>query len=308
MGAPADVPSGADTSWGHVDFRSHAQIRQHPRFREAEHALIDGLASLYGDDPRLVRNLTEFVPAVVFMVIVCLDAAYEAGQSETFVTLARLRSTLKAMGITHERRIADIVKSLELDGFLTRDVLPNNRRTHLLRPTEKMLATDRDWLAVFHAPLAILYPADRAFQAAMARDPTYQQAYRRVSLSTLSFADKITRENPVISFFLGFNAGIRVLVVLAAAVRDKTPLRTEPGFYTAAARRAGVSRTHVGNVIRQAADQDLVALSQPAGLFVEMKPVLAGALSQWISDSLSGVDLVARLALAQIDTPPPDAV
>ena len=62
------------------------------------------------------------------------------------------------MGITDARRITDLVNGLELDGFLTREVSPTDRRAHLLRPTEKMLAADREWLAAFHAPLALLYP------------------------------------------------------------------------------------------------------------------------------------------------------
>ncbi len=47
--------------------------------------------------------------------------------------------------------------------------------------------------------------------------------------------------------------------------------------------------------MQAAADRGLVALSSPAGRFVEMLPPLQEALAQWIADSLSGVDLVSTL-------------
>ena len=49
------------------------------------------------------------------------------------------------------------------------------------------------------------------------------------------------------------------------------------------------------NLMQSAADRGLVALSNPAGRFVEMLPPLQEAVAQWIADSLSGVDLVATL-------------
>ena len=48
------------------------------------------------------------------------------------------------------------------------------------------------------------------------------------------------------------------------------------------------------------ADRGLVALSSPAGRYVEMLPPLQEALAQWIADSLSGVDLVSTLTKADI--------
>jgi DNA-binding MarR family transcriptional regulator len=300
MAATANDGEGTFSGWAHVEYRSAAEIRSNASFKEAHDCLVDGLLSLYGQNRVLLRGLMEFVRAVSFMVIVCLDALHDAENPSTWVTLARLRTSLKAMGIDDARRVANIVNGLELDGFLKREVSPVDRRIHILKPTEKMLATDREWLAVFHAPLALLYPGEPALEAAIARDPTYQAAYRRVSLSTLGVADQISRNNPIIGFFLSRNVGIRVLMALAATVRGRSPARTPPGFYTAAAERAGVSRTHVSNLMREAAERGLVLLSNPAGEYVEMLPALQEALAQWIADSLSGVDLVSTLAMDEM--------
>jgi DNA-binding MarR family transcriptional regulator len=282
-----------------VSFRSADEIRSHPRFQEAYDCFVDELLSLYGDDRRLLRSLVEYVRAVSFMIIVCLDALYDPDDPSTYVTLARLRTALAPMGITDGRRVADLVDGLELDRFLTRSVSPRDRRAHILRPTEKMLAADREWLAAFHAPLALLYPENAAYQAAMARDPVHQAAYRKVSLSTVGFAEKIVGTNPAIGLFLSHDVGIRVLMVLMSMVRGKTPPRAPFGFYTTAAERAGVSRTHVRNILRSAAGLGLVTLPGPAGRFVEVLPPLEEAVARWIADSLSGIDLVCALAKAE---------
>jgi hypothetical protein len=288
--------------WEQVAFRSAAEIRNHPGFQDAHDCLIDALLSLYGNDRRLIRGLMEYVRAVSFMVIVCIDAGYDPEDPSTYATMARLREVLGKMGISDDRRLTDIVNGLEMDGFLNREISPTDRRAHLLRPTEKMLATDREWLAAFHAPLAVLYPDEPTYRAAVAHDPAYQTAYRRVSLSTVGFAEKIISGNPIFAFFLGQHVGSRVLMSLASAVRGKTPPRTPPGFYTTAADQSAVSRTYVRNLMEAAAERGFVKLSSPAGRFVEMRPVLQEALSKWIADSLSGVDLVATLAKVEFGT------
>ncbi len=117
---------------------------------------------------------------------------------------------------------------------------------------------------------------------------------------TLSFAEKIVSGNPAIGFFLSRDVGIRVLMVLMATVRGATPARTTSGFYMTAAARAGVSRTHVRNLMHAAAELGLVALPTPSRRFVEVLPPLQEAVTQWIADSLSGVDLVCRLAQVEL--------
>ena len=282
--------------WERVSFLTSDTILNHARFPEACDCFVDELLALYRDDRRLIRGLVEYVRAVTFMIIVCLDAVRDPDQPSTEVTLARLRAALAPMGITDGRRVAELVNGLELDGFLTREVSPTDRRAHILRPTEKMLAADREWLATFHAPLATMFPEEPAYRAAMARDPAYQVAYRRVSLSTVGFAEKIISGNPPIAFFLGHDVGIRVLMVLMAMVRGKIPPRAPRGFYTIAAARAGVSRTHVRNLMSAAEGLGLVTLPSPSVRQLELLPPLQEAVNRWIADSMSGVDLVCTLA------------
>lgn len=282
--------------WERVNFLTSDMIRDHPRFRKAYDCFVDELLALYDGNYRLIRGLVEYVRAVTFMVIICLDAEHDPDDASTYATLARLRTALASMGITDRRRIVDLVSGLELDGFLMREVSPADRRAHILRPTEKMLAADREWLATFHTPLAVLSPNDPGYQAAIAQDPTYQAAYRRVSLSTIGFAAKIISGNPPIAFFLSHDVGIRVLMVLMAVVRERTPPRAASGFYTAAAKRAGVSRTHVANLMHAAADLGLVTLPSSKEPFIEVLPPLQESVARWVAESLSGTDLVCTLA------------
>ena len=69
--------------WERVSFRSADDIRRHPRFREAQDCFVDEMIGLYGENHRLIRSLLEYVRAVTFMVVVCLDAVYVADDELT---------------------------------------------------------------------------------------------------------------------------------------------------------------------------------------------------------------------------------
>jgi hypothetical protein len=130
----------------------------------------------------------------------------------------------------------------------------------------------------------------------MRQEPAYQQAYRRASLKTLPLAGRIVGDNPAMDFFIRESVGARVLMVLMQEVRDDPHHRTGSGFYSRAASRSGVSRTHVRNMMREAEDRHLVELSTERGQFVAVLPSLRDAFEQWAADSIAGIDLVHTLA------------
>ena len=294
--APDETERRPVPPWERVSFLSADQIRSHPRFQDAHDCFVDELLSLYGDDRRLLRSLVEYVRAVSFMMIVCLDATYDPDDPSSHVTLAQLHTVLAPMGITDKRRIANIVTGLELDGFL-------NSRTVAARPPRAYPATDRKdacgrprMACGLSRAAGAAVPGSSGLQGGDGARSGHQLAYRKVSLSTVGFAQKIVGANPAIGFFLSHDVGIRVLMVLMSMVRGKIPPRAPFGFYTVAAERAGVSRTHVRNLMHKAAELGLVVLPVPSRRFLEVLPPLQEAVTRWIADSLSGVDLVCRLA------------
>jgi hypothetical protein len=280
-------------------FHTAESLRAHPRFQAAVACLVDEIAALYMKDRRL-RGLIEYDRAVCFMLIVCLDAAQRMDQPESWLTLARLESILPVTRIEGGRRITELVATMRRDGFLRGVPAPHDRRVRLLMATEKMLAADREWLAAFHAPLALLF-GDEGYGRAVRQDPAYQHAYRIASLKTLPLADRIVGGNPAMDYFIRENVGTRVLMVLMQIARDDPQLHAGPGFFSLAASRSAVSRTHVRNLMRGAAARGLVELSAHPGDYVAVLPSLLDGLERWVAESLAGVDMVYQLALQELD-------
>ncbi|MFC4254401.1 hypothetical protein GRI97_03115 [Altererythrobacter xixiisoli] len=279
-----------------IPFRSADAIRNHPQFDLAFASLMDGIATLYGDTTLLVRRLMEYDRAVAFMAAVGLDFAQHPDVPESWLTVERLRGALVSMHLTSARRISNLVTSMEGDGLLETKRASGDRRVRILKASELALALDREWLKVFHQPLHMLN-GDARYEAAIAKDPAYQRAYRVAGLRTLELAGTLVKNNVAAEYFLQATAGIRIMAHMFRETRGKPDGRTGPGFYSQVAEQCAVSRVHVRNVLHGARDLGLVELSTPPGLYVAVTPMLRDVMEEWVSQSLSAVDLVCAFAL-----------
>ncbi len=310
LGRGADLTQSGETQIG----RSPEEIRSHPGFPAARDRLVDAIAALYGNDVRMIRGLVRYERAVVFMLLLCLDASSRENPHDA-ATLGRLCDILEAMNVHGRRRIADIVSGLCRDGFIVSEPAPRDRRVRVLKPTPLMLEADRLWLAAFCSPLPLLYDAE-TYAPALELDRSFQTSFRIVSLREIDVAARPIAENPAIDFFIRRDVGIRVLMVMMQSIRGQEGQRTQPGFYSAAARRCYVSRNHVRNLLEEAARMGLVALSPVRGDYVEVLPALKQAVDRWVAESLAAIDRTTRLALIhragagnmrRCDPPAPDA-
>lgn len=273
-------------------------ILAHAGFDEACARLIDDSVGLFGDDRRLMSLLLEFTRLIAFVSIIGLDAVHDPDDPATYATIERLHGFLSTMGLTSRRQLINFVRGLESDGFILRETSPADRRAHILRPTEKMKAADREWIAKFHTPLAMVSSEPGRYGPALARDPDYQRAFRRAALLVAEVTNGIMALEPGMAFFLSHKIGIRVLMVLMQAVRGRTPPRTDVGFYTAAAALTGASRVHVRNLMREAAVLGLVDISELPDLTIEVREPFMRGFARWAAASMSGVDITCSLALA----------
>lgn len=293
------MPSSKDLSLplGEPLFSSTEQMMQHPRFAAGVDRLIDGLANLYGDDARLVRNLFEYNRAVTFMIVVGIEAQQRGDPESEPMSIAMIAAAGAMMGIGPLRRIRRFVDEMREDGMLVTEPLPGDRRRHRLRATERMLEIDREWLAVFHEPLLEMMPDEPRYRAAVARDPAYHQDYRFVSQQTLAMANRVMIENPPVDFFIRHTSGMRLLAVLLQAVREDAEGWTPAGFYSAAATRTATSRVHVRTVLHQARDAGLVEISDAADGRVKVSPELHQGFAKWTAHSMLAIDLVSAFSV-----------
>jgi hypothetical protein len=269
-------------------------VRAHPRFDQAKAALIDGLAGLYLDDWRL-RGLVEYERGVTFMLIVSLDAMRDPADEVGGVPMQVLNDVLPSMGIAPGRRIVDLAANLRHEGLLESVPAPHDRRARLLRATPRAIAADCEWIRVFHGPLTFLRP-EVDYRPALNHDRGYQRAFRIAGMRTLEIANEIMSSNPPMDYFVQESVGFRVLMILMQSLRGNADNRTSSGFYSHAAQKGGMSRTHVKNVLTRAAELGYVAFSERPGDYVEVCPVMVDAFDRWTAESLSSIDRVRAYA------------
>lgn len=270
-------------------------LKRHPRFDAAVSNLIDGLATLYGADRRLIRELSEYKRAVTFMLAICIAAGEREEDPETWLTVARLVELAKIMAIGPARRVRRYVEEMRADGHLIETPMAEDRRRHRLHPTEAMLAIDREWVAVFHAPLALMFPDEPRYQVAVSQDRAYHHYYRARSLITLAMARETMVEHPPVDSFLHQAGGARILATLLQSARDNPDGWTEPGFYSLAAERSATTRVHVRGILRNAAVAGYVEIGEGQGTRVRATAALVEDFRNWSADSLATTDLVSLL-------------
>ncbi len=251
---------------------SQDEVLAHPRFPEARKLYLDRFLAVYGDDPFLVRLLIETGRFLVFHLAVILEASHDPAKRETWFTVGRLKQHLATLGLgASERQVDHLISRLCAVGFMEVLRSDEDRRVRILKPTERMLEHDRDWLAAHHAPLTVLCPHND-YSLVMQRDPAFQLLQRRTSLAFAPLGLKLLLSEPDMMLFFDRTAGHMVLAALLhAALSD--PDHPHPAVpYADVGERFGVSRTHVREILAAAEEIGLVKLQARGGHRVEILP------------------------------------
>src|SRR3984885_2700563 len=289
----------------HIDFtklppfHSPEKILAHPRFALARDEFVRAVLALYEHKPFLNRLLLEASRTVLMSVIMCLYARYDEADRATWPTLRLVADSMAAHGLASASRVHDLVSRLVKTGYLEQRAAPQDRRTRILTPTEKMIAQDQDFLVSHHLPLQILFP-DPGYGLIMTRDPAFQLKQRLVSRDLFALGAKILAGNPIMMLFQGRDAGVMILIKMIAMAKAEggaAPLKIS---YSDLGGRFGVSRTHVRKLLETAEELDLVVLTKGGGHFVEMLPPVLQAFDRLVADAMSGFDLCYQLALRAV--------
>jgi len=87
------------------------------------------------------------------------------------------------------------------------------------------------------------------------------------------------------------------LIQMAGSAANQAP---EGLSYADIGARFGVSRTHVRTLLQDVEQDGLVRLSGRGGRYVELMPPVLRAFDRFMADSMSGHDLLFRIALRQM--------
>jgi hypothetical protein len=284
------VPSTVGTPYSSQD------ILAHPRFGAARAAFVEALLGLYEGDAFLNRLLIEAARQVTFNMIVALHCRHDETEPATWATMRLLKQELKPFGLS-ERRIDDLVIRLAHFGLLELRRSARDRRVRILTPTPAMMSLDHDWLAAHYLPLHIMFP-EPGYGPVIERDDALQRRHRVVALGFSGRGMEIMAGNPAMLLFLSRDAGAMILVKLvqmASTARDAEGLS-----YADIGGRFGVSRTHVRTLLQDAERNGDVSLSGRGGKFVELRPSILQAFDRFVADSMSGHDLLFRIARSQM--------
>jgi DNA-binding MarR family transcriptional regulator len=274
-------------------------ILAHPRFPAARTAFVEAVLGLYEGDALLNRLLLEAARQITFNMIVSLYFRYDEDDRATWPTMRALKEQMTVFGLSSPRRIEDLVARLVDLGYLETLISMRDGRVRILTPTAKMISLDQDWLTALYRPLHVMFP-DPGYSEVIERDPAFQRAQRLVALGFSAHGSQIMAGNPDIMLFMNRDAGMTILTKLVQMFDAAGGNAVEKRSYTDIGARFGVSRTHVRTLLQDAEQAGLVALSGQGGRLVELKPAILRAFDRFIADSMSGHDLLYRIALGQM--------
>lgn len=273
-------------------YHSADEIIAHPRYEEARRVLIDGTLTLYDRKPALSRQLQEAGRNTLFVIIMCLNARYDANDRASWPTLQSVIEAAASQGLSSARRIHDLIMEFAASGFVELRQPPSDRRIRLVAPTPRMMAHDQDWLIAHYAPLHVLFPQP-GYTAILQRDPQFQLTQRIVASQFLAASRQLFAEHAVVTHLLMRNGGIMTLIKLMA-------LEAEGGLASASfadiGRQFGASRTQVRKVLDEARSLGLLVFTEDDLRVRELTPACYEAFDRFLAAGMSGHDLIYQLA------------
>jgi hypothetical protein len=197
------------------------EILAHPRFAEARRAHIDALVGLFADNRFVTRLMIDSGTIMLRALLVGFHVAHDEDDRTTWATLGQVQNVLVERGLASARRVEDLVARFRQVGYVVSVESPSDIRVRILKPTEQLLAHDRDHLAVYHRFLYDLYP-DHGHDWTLRQDPRVHFAIRKAMFLALDKATVFTRHQPIMTF-LSRNAGYCAFLLVAQAALSRYP-------------------------------------------------------------------------------------
>lgn len=277
------------------DGKTAEEILAHPRFAAARRAHIDTLVELFADNRDVARLMLDAGTIVVRGFIVAFHAVYDENDRATWATPGQVQEHIVRRGLSSPRRVDDLLASFRETGYVETIVSPVDKRVRILKPTERLIAHDRDHLIAYQQFLHDLYPM-RGYEWTVRRDPHVHLAIRKAAFYAQPQALAFMRHAPF-RLFLSRDAGYLAFLLAAQAELAHTE---ETVSFTSIARRLGVSRTHLRNLFVEAEAAGYVRLHPQGRRAVEIMPPLWEAYDHFLADVQADQDVIAQIAFAKL--------
>jgi hypothetical protein len=272
---------------GPVSAAALAELRADPRFPKAMRVLMSGMTTLYRGNRVLNMLINDRGRMVIGQLALYLnDAGAPDGRGRGF-GVGQLKAACAAAGLASPGRAGAMLALMRMAGYIASASSPDDKRRHILVPTEKLRALHRDrWQ---HVQAALREVRPDAADAFALDDPEFVAAYVRHTSREYLGGFRMVEVAPEMELFIDRNAGLLVLlsIVLAGDDDDRfPPARPVPVSLSALSHRFGVSRAHVRTLLK---DAEAVGLIERAGArdgLVTIKPQLAEAVEMAFASAL----------------------
>jgi DNA-binding MarR family transcriptional regulator len=273
------------------DFRQRSEgLRRHPRFSDARVAQVAGYMKVFEGKPGLNKLLADLARYTVIVCLLCLAARQREDDPETWLTLARLQDLVGSFQIGSPGFVEAIVARLRDLDMIEQRPAPGDRRKRLLVPTDALVFTDMEILAIQAVPLTF-FGANPALEPPLARDRAYHGIHRMVAVD--SFAEAIgmvSCHGEMLRIFMNRDSGFMVLLAIEASLAESGDGRGAKVVYQDIADRFGVSRAHVRNIVMDAEAANLLKVTTPGRGELEILPKFRELHDGLMADSFVSVE------------------
>ncbi len=281
-----------------VSYKSAGEILAHPRFPQARRAHVDALSAVFVRSKSPNRLIVDAACVMTADLLVGFYAAYDRGDPTTWATVGRLQKLVAQRGLASPRRMDDLIARFRQTAYVETVSSVIDKRIRVLKPTERLIAHDRAYIAALYQPLIILFP-ERGYEPVVRRDPRLHLAIRRVGFFEFPIATAFISRHPAIMMFLSRNAGYCAFLLLMKAVLSGKQLISDEVSFTAIAERVGVSRTHIRNLFVEASAEGLVSLTGARGHVAKVHARLLDNFDLFLADLASSLDAIGQMALTR---------
>jgi hypothetical protein len=254
-----------------------ADLRADPRFPDAIRTLASGMLDLYRGNRLLNMLINDRGRMVIgYLALYLNEGGVPDGRGRGF-GVGQLKALCAAAGLASPGRTGAMLALMRMSGHIASGSSPDDRRRHILVPTERLRAAHRDRWERVAASLRVIRP-DAAAAFAL-DDPEFVAAYVRSTADYFLGGLRLVDIAPELELFLERNAGFMILfsLLLAGQADDSIPPeRPVPFSISAVAQRFGVSRIHVRTLLRDAESLGLIERTGASRILV--RPVLADAV------------------------------
>ena len=298
----AEIIDGAASLFepgGPLSAAAMAQARADPRLPEAIRTLGRGMLAIYRGN-RLLNVLINDRGrmAIGYLALYLHDGAAPDGRGSGF-GVGQLKAMCAAAGIASPGRTGAMLTLMRMTGFVASASAADDRRRHVLVPTEKLREAHRERWSHMAEALRVIRP-DAAAAFALG-DPEFEAAYVRHSAEYWLAGLRMIDLAPEMQLFLDRNGGLMILlsIILSGDARESgLPERPIPITISGFSSRFGISRVHVRTMLRDAEAAGYIARTGEGGSHVVLRPELLEAVRTFFAAVFLYLSHCALLAAA----------